>query len=462
MLDLYDAQRRLSLLWVIVPGLLLLATAALPFALEADLRSGSNTSTLQVGVGLAAFVVAMWAMRTKRVEIASYALFSGVAGVIVLLILYDGPLVGVMDISAIPVFALLALPIALAGLLSTPRFVMTVMGASAAFTLLTVLLTPHTKELASVLSAPDGLVLFTVPISTQLAIGVVMLAATRGYRRIQRELGDVRVAYARERELDRLKDQFISSVNHELRTPIMALQGYLELAQELGARGDFARQKQMLERGTQATTHLASIVRSVLDIRHLESDVSNLRLVQIQLRPTAIGAVHLLDPRVSQGQERDLRLKISDDLAVVADEERLRQVLVNLLSNAVKYSEAGTPIEVSARRLPASTQRRRTSPAPKMVEIAVRDYGLGVPPEQAVLLFQRFVRLERDIASSVVGTGLGLAICRAYVEAMGGRIWVESTGIPGEGSTFRLTLPAAKMSASPGIGAAELEERETR
>ncbi|HEX6122345.1 MAG TPA: HAMP domain-containing sensor histidine kinase, partial [Ktedonobacterales bacterium] len=285
----------------------------------------------------------------------------------------------------------------------------------------------------------------TVPISTQLAIGVVMLAATRGYRRIQRELGDTRVAYARERELDRLKDHFIASVNHELRTPIMALQGYLELAQELGTRGDFARQKQMLERGTQATSHLAGLVRSVLDIRHIESDVANLRLAEIKVRPIAIGAVHLLDPRASQGQERDLRLNIPDDVAILADEERVRQVLVNLLSNAVKYSEPGTPIEVRARRVSVDPRRRRTSPTPEMVEIVVRDHGLGVPPDQAVLLFQRFVRLERDIASPVVGTGLGLAICRAYVEAMGGRIWVESSGVSGEGSTFRFTLPAARV-----------------
>jgi signal transduction histidine kinase len=309
------------------------------------------------------------------------------------------------------------------------------------------------------LNRPDGMVLFTVPISTQLAIGVVMLAATRGYQRIQRELGDTRVAYARERELDRLKDQFISSVNHELRTPIMALQGYLELAEELGTRGDFARQKQMLERGTQATAHLAGLVRSVLDIRHIESDVANLRLAESKLRPIAIGAVHLLDPRASQGQERDLRLSIPSDLAILADEERVRQVLLNLLSNAVKYSEPGTPIEIRARRLPADQRRRRTSHTPEMIEIAVRDHGLGVPPDQAVLLFQRFVRLERDIASPVVGTGLGLAICRAYVEAMGGHIWVESTGVPGEGSTFRFTLPAARIGATTGSAAARPEVR---
>ncbi len=75
-----------------------------------------------------------------------------------------------------------------------------------------------------------------------------------------------------------------------------------------------------------------------------------------------------------------------------------------------------------------------------MAQITVKDYGLGVPPDQIGLLFKRFMRLERDIASKVTGTGLGLAICRAYVEAMGGTIWVESTGVVGEGSSFSFTV----------------------
>lgn len=78
-----------------------------------------------------------------------------------------------------------------------------------------------------------------------------------------------------------------------------------------------------------------------------------------------------------------------------------------------------------------------------MVEIAVRDYGLGIPPDQQPLLFQRFVRLPRDLASTTIGNGLGLYLCRELVEAMRGRIWVESTGIEGEGSTIYVRLPPA-------------------
>ena len=144
-------------------------------------------------------------------------------------------------------------------------------------------------------------------------------------------------------------------------------------------------------------------------------------------------------------RERPLHLHVPENLSVYADPDRLRQVLLNLLSNACKYSPPGSPIEVTAYiTVPEPSPRRwgrSTIVSAPRVRVAVRDHGQGVPPEQAGLLFQRFVRLERDIASNVTGTGLGLAICRAYIEAMGGRIWVESTGQSGDGSTFKFTLP---------------------
>src|SRR5579863_7765964 len=122
--------------------------------------------------------------------------------------------------------------------------------------------------------------------------------------------------------------------------------------------------------------------------------------------------------------------------------------MTNLLSNAVKYSPAGAPITVEATTTspdeapPAMAlfgRNRRLSQAP-LVEITVRDQGLGIPPEQIPLLFQRFMRLPRDIASPVIGNGLGLFLCRQFVEAMHGAIWVESQGIAGEGSTFHVRL----------------------
>ncbi|MGO8946952.1 MAG: sensor histidine kinase [Ktedonobacterales bacterium] len=169
---------------------------------------------------------------------------------------------------------------------------------------------------------------------------------------------------------------------------------------------------------------------------------------------TVVATTELLDPREAGDRERELHIDIPEELAVFADLDHVRQVILNLLSNASKYSAAGTAIEISAHVLPPRSAKGRSgkNTAAEMVEIAVRDHGLGIPPDQIPLLFQRFVRLERDLASSVSGTGLGLAICRSYIEAMGGTIWVESTGVPGEGSTFFFTLPRAPDGSSSAIG----------
>lgn len=447
LLDEFDSQRRLQLLRVILPGLLAIALVAVPFAIQADMGSHGMDSSRQVAIGVVAFALGVWAVRARRVNVAAFCLFAGVAGVLIYLILSDGPLRGALDLTAIPTFALLALPVVIAGIFSGPRLVAVATGAMSLFTIGTIVWTPHSAALVSAMAESDGLAVFTVPLATQIAVGVLMFAANRSYRRTIRELGATRIAYVREKELDRLKDQFISSVNHELRTPIMAVQGYLELARELGARGEHTRQEQMLSRGARAMDHLAGLVKSVLNVRRVEADAADLHLADVPLQATIIEATELLDPRVDELEARPLHIVMPSDLAVYADGEKLRQVLLNLLSNAVKYSPPGSPVEISARIRDAGIGAGQRA----MVEVAVHDHGLGIPPEQAPLLFNRFVRLERDIASSVWGTGLGLAICRTYVAAMGGRIWVESPGQPGAGATFRFTLPPGKATTTDSV-----------
>ncbi|HEY7780285.1 MAG TPA: HAMP domain-containing sensor histidine kinase [Ktedonobacterales bacterium] len=448
MLDEFDAQRRLHLLRLVVPPLLGVVALAMPFAVQADAQSGSVESSLQLGVGLVAFAIAGWAILAKRANIGSAALFAGVAGVILFLLVANGPLQGQLDLSAIPAFALLTLPIAIAGIFGRPRWALVTMAGTSLFTIGMIMLTPHAENLAGELARADGLVVYTVPVATQLALGILIVAATRSFRRTQRELGDVRIAYEREKELEQLKDQFLANVNHELRTPVMALQGYLELARELGARGEAARQDQMLRRGTEAAEHLAGIVKGVLNIRRIDADAATLAPKAFAPQQAVLQAATLLDPREAGEEPRELHVRVGPELRVLADETRVRQVLINLLSNAVKYSPAGSSIEVTGRRETAPDERgghlwpgRRREPRP-MVRLAVRDHGLGIPPDKLPLVFGRFVRLERDIASTVPGTGLGLAICQSYVEAMGGHIWAESAG-EGMGTTFVFTLPAA-------------------
>jgi signal transduction histidine kinase len=159
-------------------------------------------------------------------------------------------------------------------------------------------------------------------------------------------------------------------------------------------------------------------------------------------------SLQLINPREGNIAERELNIEIDPDLIIWGDETRLQQIFSNLLSNALKYSPAGTPITVRAGVVSEPVASSRLWPRllavtseHQVAEIVVQDQGLGVPPEQIPLLFRRFVRLPRDLASTVVGNGLGLHLCRTFIEAMRGRIWIESNGIPGEGTAFHFTLP---------------------
>jgi len=127
-------------------------------------------------------------------------------------------------------------------------------------------------------------------------------------------------------------------------------------------------------------------------------------------------------------------------LHVKADPQYVRQVLRNLLSNAYKYTPKQTQVVVSA-RLGNTTQPVEHSC--QQVTICVKDQGPGIDPDDIPLLFEKFVRLKRDLSGPVRGTGLGLYISKQLVEAMKGQIWVESSGVAGQGSCFCFTLPAA-------------------
>ena len=263
-------------------------------------------------------------------------------------------------------------------------------------------------------------------------------------------------AYELERELAALKDQFIIDANHELRTPIMALYGNVELLRSLGENGSSDARARLLARAMASGESVLTILSNVLDAGRLDSDKPKLTLAPVRIEPVVRAVLETFDPReigepgleVSTAGTRPVAVEVAEGLTVLADEHRLRQVLINLLSNALKYSEPGTPIEIRARAQPPKRPMRRSrgggvNAEPGEADISVRDYGLGVPSRDRSKLFNRFVRLERDIAGPVRGNGVGLYLCRTLIEAMGGRIWVESSGVPGEGSTFGFTLPIA-------------------
>ncbi len=263
-----------------------------------------------------------------------------------------------------------------------------------------------------------------------------------------------------EQQLVALKDLFILSANHELRTPIMTLSNNLELVSRTLDRVSPEERQEMLERALRASRDLKSMLSNVLDVGMTEAEVKkHLQMEVLSVRTVVQQALDTFDPREigepwlerTKLKSRPISLAIPPDLVMHADGGRTRQVLVNLLSNALKYSEAPAPIAISAQLLEATGKHvpgKPLLPAGLWVQITVRDWGLGVPPDEHPLLFMRFVRLSRDAASSVRGTGVGLYLCRILTQAMGGQIWVESTGVPGKGSVFSFVLPAAQDTAA--------------
>jgi signal transduction histidine kinase len=242
-------------------------------------------------------------------------------------------------------------------------------------------------------------------------------------------------AHRRMQELDKLKDQFMVTASHELRTPLTAVQGYLELLAHYQGSLSLEQQQEFLEKASRGCDELVLLLNNVMDVSRLEIEagIRAAHLERVSVREVVESVVDLILLQAAQ-ENRDLQITIPAHLQVKADPTRLRQVVRNLSVNALKYSPPGTPLLFSAR--PVFTQK------PSVI-LRVTDRGKGIRPQDQAKLFQRFVRLESDLNSTVRGSGLGLYISRRLVEAMNGRIWVESTGIPGSGSTFCIQLPMA-------------------
>lgn len=283
-----------------------------------------------------------------------------------------------------------------------------------------------------------------IVLAVQWAVALVLIAVVRSYRPTLYELSEARQANERARQLDEIKDQFISSVNHELRNPVMAVMGLLDLALEEDSLPEEQRHE-FLVRARNASLDLGAMLQGILDSRRIDQGAEDFVPEAIDLRAAIEAAERTIDPREAKRDGHIVQIDIPEGLAIKGEPVRLRQILNNLISNAIKYSPSGSPINISARAItdiPLTRGRPRSIPI-AMVEIAIRDHGLGIPAEQIPLLFQRYVRLPRDLASTVTGNGLGLYLCRVLAEAMGGQIWVESSGVEGQGSTFFVKLPLA-------------------
>lgn len=248
-------------------------------------------------------------------------------------------------------------------------------------------------------------------------------------------------AYEGQKRLNQLKDQFLLNVSHELRTPLTEIVGYLELLGQYDTRLDAETVHIFLGNAMRGCEELQLLVNNVLDAIHIESR-GKISVEELCVFSIVRDVLAQFEPR--KKAERSIQIDVPENIIVRANSQYLRQVLRNLVSNAFKYAPALSPILIEA--MPYSGNEERATP---LVQISVKDCGTGIPPDEIALLFERFSRLSRDISGPIRGTGLGLYVSKQLVESMGGTIWVESNGIPGEGSRFCFTLPTVVAQKLP-------------
>ena len=231
-------------------------------------------------------------------------------------------------------------------------------------------------------------------------------------------------ALERLREFDRLKDEFIAVISHELRTPLTSVYGAAITLQNRDVEPDM--QNALLAIVSDEAGRLARLLDDALSASRLHANRETFDLAPIDGSEVARSVVEAATQRLPDGLKMEL-VAPADLPLVVADRDKLRQVLVNLTENAIKYSPDGGLIEVRV---------DRAGPA---VRFSVRDEGIGIAADEQAHIFERFHRLDPNMTRGVGGTGLGLYICRELVQHMGGRIWVNSR--EGVGSTFAFDLP---------------------
>ncbi len=231
------------------------------------------------------------------------------------------------------------------------------------------------------------------------------------------------------RELDELKSSFLANMSHELRTPLNSIIGFTQVIME-GLDGPLTEDMETdLQSIHGSGQHLLSLINDVLDMAKIEAGKLALTLDSILL-PEMLE--HVLQTLGSLAVEKSLSLELdsqmSEDLVLMADSVRLRQIFINVIGNAIKFTEQGG-VMIEAEKVKDS------------ILISVVDTGIGIPQENLVSIFEAFSQVDTSTTRKAGGTGLGLPISRRLVEMHGGRIWAESDGVPGEGSVFRIELP---------------------
>ncbi len=241
---------------------------------------------------------------------------------------------------------------------------------------------------------------------------------------------ELREANLRLQELDRLKDDFLSTISHELRTPLTSIRSFSEIVLD-NPELDPAQRENFLGIIAREAERLTRLINQLLDLAKLEAGRLDWQMADFDPGPVIQDAI-----AVAQGFVGERKIELSADVPrdlpfVRADKDRLTQVFINLLSNGVKFSDTENgKIWVRARA------------DGDYLEVSVRDNGAGIAPEWQERIFDKFIQVKKRDDNKPEGTGLGLPICRQIIEFFGGRIWVDSR--PGQGATFAFTVPLSR------------------
>lgn len=244
------------------------------------------------------------------------------------------------------------------------------------------------------------------------------------------------------KELDRLKDAFLSSVSHELRTPLTSIRSFSEILLNYPDTDDDTRREFVSIISTESE-RLTRLVNDVLDLSKIKAGKIQWEVQEIEIENVVKRAVQSQQGLLT-GKGLSLQVETEQGLPRLrANEDKIIQVLTNLLSNAIKFTPEGGAITVRCSRL----RSRRAEDTGDFVQVSVRDTGVGISAEDLPKLFTPFTQCGHDtLTDKPAGTGLGLSIAKEIITHHGGNIWVEST--PGEGSAFHFTIPAVEGSTA--------------
>ncbi|MBP7737515.1 MAG: sensor histidine kinase [Spirochaetes bacterium] len=271
---------------------------------------------------------------------------------------------------------------------------------------------------------------------------MIILFCTILATRYSEVFNDLETAHSDLLVLDKMKDDFLATTTHELRTPLHGIMGIAE-SMETGALGDLnARQKENLELIRSSAMRLNGLVNSILDFSKLRAGKADLFLEEVSIGDLVSSALSLLKPS-AQEKGLELRSEIGDLPMIKADRNRLYQIIFNLAGNAIKFTDTGSVVV-------------KATTGDGHARVCVTDTGPGIAPEDLGRIWSPFTQAESAETRHTVGTGLGLAITKYLVELHGGRIWAESE--PGKGSVFCFELPleppAAGIERTTGSGEA--------